>query len=166
VTRPPTVRAVMIIAWIRIVVAILVVGVLIAAASGARPPSGSGRGVWEGFLAGAGVTDQARFTARQAGAASFRPLMSLLLSALLLAFLGRRRLLAARITEGVFLLLTLASPSTLLSLVVLGLLFTPSVVAYCRGPTEAVAAGPAPAPAPEGGEGNGGTPGASGSPPP
>jgi hypothetical protein len=144
----------MIIAWIRIVVAILVVGVLIAAASGARPPSGSGRGVWEGFLAGAGVTDQARFTARQAGAASFHPLMSLLLSVLLLAFLGRRRLLAARITEGVF----------LLSLVVLGLLFTPSVVAYCRGSVEAVAAGPAPAT--EGSEGDGGTPGASGSTPP
>jgi hypothetical protein len=154
----------MIIAWIRIVVAILVVGVLIAAASGARPPSGSGRGVWEGFLAGAGVTDQARFTARQAGAASFHPLMSLLLSVLLLAFLGRRRLLAARITEGVFLLLTLLSPSTLLSLVVLGLLFTPSVVAYCRGSVEAVAAGPAPAT--EGSEGDGGTPGASGSTPP
>ena len=42
------------------------------------------------------------------------------------------------------LLLTLPSAATLLSLVVLGLLFTPPVVAYYRGLTRGAAAGDAP----------------------
>ena len=61
--------------------------------------------------------------------------MTLVLAGLLLFFLGRGQADAARIAEGGQLLLTLVSGATLLSLVVLGLLFTPPVVAYVRGQT-------------------------------
>jgi len=81
---------------------------------------------------------------RQAGAASFRPVLAIVLSVLLLAFVGRRRLVAARVVEGVGLLAALPSLGTLLSLLVLGLLWAPPVVRYCRGPRDALPAAPAP----------------------
>jgi hypothetical protein len=95
-------------------------------------------------LQGAGVANPARFTDEDAGEASFRPIMTVVLSAVFLVSIRRRRLVAARVSEGMFLLLSLLSPAMLLSIVVLSLLFTPSVVQYFRGSPRAVAAIPLP----------------------
>jgi hypothetical protein len=145
-TKPAAVRAITAIAWIRIAFAILLLALIAHATIDPRPQRGFLQGARAGLLADAGAGNRSGLTSREAGAASFRPVMTLVLAGLLLTFLGRGRLNAARITEGVQLLLTLVSGATLLSLVVLGLLFTPPVVAYVRGqPRGAVAsAGDAP----------------------
>jgi hypothetical protein len=143
-TKPAAVRAITAIAWIRIAFAILLLALIAHAAIDPRPQRGFLQGARAGLLADAGAGTRSGLTAREAGAASFRPTMTLILAALLLFFLGRGRLNSARITEGLQLLLTLISAATLLSLVVLGLLFTPSVVAYCRGLTRGASAGEAP----------------------
>ncbi len=142
--KPAAVRAITAIAWIRIAFAVLLLALIAHAAIDTRPQRGFMQGARAGLLADAGAANRSGLTAREAGAASYRPIMTLVLAALLLFFLGRGRLTAARITEGVQLLLTLPSAATLLSLVVLGLLFTPPVVAYYRGLTRGAAAGDAP----------------------
>jgi hypothetical protein len=55
---------------------------------------------------------------------------------LLLLFIRRRKLVAARITEGVTLLFSLGSLAMLVSVAVLVLLFTPPVTRYLRGVQE------------------------------
>jgi hypothetical protein len=138
-TTPTTVRAIRLISWVRIAASVIAIGLIIFAAADPRP-QGFSRGVREG----AGAANPAQLTAREAGAASFRPILAIALSSLLLVFLGRRRLVAARVVEGVGLVASLPSLGTLLSLVVLGLLWAPSVVRYCRGPREAMPAARAP----------------------
>jgi hypothetical protein len=136
---PTPVRAILLINWVRIAFSVIAIGLIIYAAADPRP-QGFSRGVREG----AGAANPVRLTDEEVGAASFRPILAIALSSLLLVFIGRRRLIAARIVEGVVLLASLPSLGTLLSLLALGLLWAPSVVRYCRGPGNAAPAVPTP----------------------
>jgi len=135
-TQPKTITALKILFWLKIILSALFVVYVIYLAA-AQPQGGWTSGFNLGFLEGlTGQEDVVFFTSEDAGRASSQPLIAILLSFGMLYFLKKRKRnpLRGLVLFGIIWAIAGAS-SPLIDIIILILLFVPSVKAYFNTPS-------------------------------
>lgn len=129
--QPKTITAIKILLWLKIILSALFI-VYVIYLMAAQPQGGWTSGFNLGFLEGlTGQEDVVFFTAEDAGRASSQPLVAILLSFGMLYFLKKHKLnyLRGLVIFGIIWAIAGAS-SPLLDIIILVLLFIPSIKAY------------------------------------
>jgi hypothetical protein len=128
-SRPPAIRWIVAMAWLRVVACVIFVLVAIAAVSPARAEWMER--VRQELVHRFGYSASA-YSGGEAGEVVAGVLIPLALAALLLVFVHLRKLLALRIVAGLSVLYSLHTPGLLLTMLTLVLAFRASTRAYCQ----------------------------------
>jgi hypothetical protein len=130
-SRPPAIRWIVALAWLRVAAFVIVVLFAIAAVS----PAGTEwmEGFRRGWLHRFGYSTSA-YGEAEAGEIAGRALIPVALAAMVLIFVHLRKLMALRIVAGLSVLVSLTQPlGLLLTILTLVLTFRASTRAYCQG---------------------------------